>query len=35
MYVPKWYLVLYQIKDDTIFVDHILDCRKDYDWLIN
>lgn len=35
MLVEKWYLVLYQIKDDTVYVDYILDCRKDYSWLIN
>ena len=35
MYVENWYLVLYQIRDDTVYVDHILDCRKDYDWLIH
>jgi len=33
MYVEKWYLVLYQIKDDTVYVDYILDFRKEYDWL--
>lgn len=34
MFVEKWYLVLYQIKDDTVYVDYILDCRKDYHWLM-
>lgn len=34
MFVEKWYLVLYQIKDHTVYVDYILDCRKDYSWLI-
>lgn len=34
MFVEKWYLVLYQIKDDTVYVDYILDCRRDYSWLI-
>lgn len=34
MYVEKWYLVLYQILDDTVYVEYILDCRKDYHWLI-
>ena len=34
MFVEKWFLILYQIKDDTIFVDYILDCRQDYKWLI-
>ena len=34
MFVEKWYLVLYQIKDHAVYVDYILDCRKDYSWLI-
>ncbi len=34
MFVAKWYLVLYQIEDDTVYVDTILDCRKDCSWLI-
>ncbi len=33
MYVEKWYLVLYQIKDQTVYVDYIVDCRQDYGWL--
>lgn len=31
----KWYLVLYQIQDSTVYVEYILDCRKDYSWLIH
>ena len=34
MFVTKWYFVLYQIQDDTVYVDYILDCRKDYSWFI-
>lgn len=34
MFVAKWHLVLFQIQDDTVYVDYILDCRKDYSWLI-
>lgn len=34
MFVTKWYLVLYQIQDDTVYVDYILDYRKDYSWFI-
>lgn len=34
MFVEKWYLVLYQIQDDMVYVDYIIDCRKDYSWLI-
>ncbi|MCQ4637376.1 type II toxin-antitoxin system RelE/ParE family toxin [Anaerovorax odorimutans] len=34
MFIEKWYLVLYQIRDDAVYVDYILDCRKNYSWLI-
>ena len=34
LYVENWFLVLYQIKDDTVYVDWIVDCRQDYQWLI-
>lgn len=34
MFVERWYLVLYQIQDDVVYIDYILDCRKDYSWLI-
>lgn len=34
MFVAKWYLVVYQIQDSTVYVDYILDCRRDYGWLI-
>lgn len=35
MFVEKWYLVLYQVKDDTVYVETILDCRQDYPWLLH
>lgn len=34
LYVENWYLVLYQIQDDTVWVDWIVDCRQDYRWLL-
>jgi plasmid stabilization system protein ParE len=34
MFVMKWYLILYQIKDRTVYIDYIVDCRQDYAWLI-
>lgn len=34
MFVEKWYLVLYQIQDRVVYVDHIVDCRQDYRWLV-
>ena len=33
LYVENWYLILYQIRDRTVYVDYILDCRQDYSWL--
>ncbi len=34
MFIKKCYLILYQIKDQTVYVDYILDCRQDYWWLM-
>ena len=34
LFVENWFLVLYQIKDDTVYVDWIIDCRQDYGWLL-
>lgn len=35
IFIKKWYIVLYQIKDDTVYIDYIIDCRKNYTWLMN
>ncbi|MDR1328924.1 MAG: type II toxin-antitoxin system RelE/ParE family toxin [Oscillospiraceae bacterium] len=35
MFVERWYLLLYQIKEQTVYVDYIVDCRQDYGWLID
>ncbi len=32
--VGKRYLLIYQIKDNNVFVDYVLDCRQDYTWLL-
>ena len=32
--VDSRYLILYQIKDATVFVDYIIDGRQDYSWLV-
>ncbi|HCF71959.1 MAG TPA: plasmid stabilization protein [Syntrophomonas sp.] len=34
MFVEKWYIILYQVKDQTVYVDYIVDCRQDYGWLV-
>lgn len=34
MFVQKHYLIIYQIKDKNVYIDHIADCREDYQWLL-
>jgi hypothetical protein len=34
MIISKRYLLIYQIKDDAVFIEYILDCRQDYKWLL-
>jgi len=34
MFIEKWYLILHQVKDQTVYVDCIVDCRQDYGWLV-
>ena len=34
MFVERWYLILYQVTTNTVYVDYILDCRQDYGWLV-
>lgn len=30
----KRYMLIFQIKDDAVYVDYVADCRQDYHWLI-
>ena len=30
----KRYLLVYQIKSSTVYVDALVDCRQDYSWLL-
>lgn len=30
----KRYLLIFQIQDDIVYVDYVMDCRLDYGWLI-
>jgi plasmid stabilization system protein ParE len=32
--ILKRYLLIYQIKDENVYVDALLDCRQDYKWLL-
>jgi len=35
MLSAKRYLVIYEVAADAVYVDFIVDCRQDYDWLIS
>ena len=30
----KRYMLLFQIVDNTVYADYVVDCRQDYSWLI-
>lgn len=34
MFVEKWYLIIYQIGNQIVYVGYIMDCRQDYNWLL-
>lgn len=31
----KMYMIIFQIMDETVFADYVIDCRQDYSWLIH
>ena len=35
LFIPNWYLALYVVVDDTVFVEYIIDGRQDYSWLLS
>lgn len=30
----KHYLLIFQIADDVVYADYVVDCRQDYGWLL-
>ncbi len=28
------YLIIYQIQDDNVYIDYVIDCRQDYEWMV-
>jgi len=34
MLVCKRYLMVYQIKRDVVYIEYVVDCRQDYQWLL-
>lgn len=31
----KRYMLIFKIVEDTVYVDHVVDCSQDYGWLIH
>lgn len=31
----KRYMIIFQIVDDIVYADYVVDCRQDYSWLIH
>ncbi len=34
MIIDKRYLLIYKVRKDAVYIDYILDCRQDYQWLL-
>ncbi len=34
MMFDKRYLIIYQVKSDKVYLDFVVDCRQDYNWLL-
>ena len=32
--VLRRYLIIYQCRDEIVYVDYIVDCKQDYQWLV-
>ncbi|HHX27235.1 MAG TPA: type II toxin-antitoxin system RelE/ParE family toxin [Firmicutes bacterium] len=32
--IAKRYLLVYQVKGNTVYIDAVVDCRQDYNWLL-
>lgn len=32
--VSKTYIIIFQVKEDMIYIDYVIDTRSDYSWLI-
>lgn len=32
--IANYYLLVYQVKDSSVYVDAVVDCRQDYGWLL-
>jgi plasmid stabilization system protein ParE len=34
MLISKRYLLIYKIKGETVYIEYVVDCRQDYQWLL-
>ena len=32
--LKKRYLMLYQVKAEHVYIEYVVDCRQDYQWLV-
>ncbi|NLO40540.1 MAG: type II toxin-antitoxin system RelE/ParE family toxin [Ruminiclostridium sp.] len=32
--MAKRYLLIYQVKENSVYIDAVVDCRQDYGWLL-
>ena len=35
MLFEKYYLLLYKVEDDTVYIEYVLEGRQDYHWLLS
>ena len=35
LHLCERYLLLFQIRENTVYVDYVVDCRQQYQWLID
>ena len=35
MLFEKYYLILYRVQDDTVYIEYVIDGRQDYQWLLS
>ncbi|MDR0931156.1 MAG: type II toxin-antitoxin system RelE/ParE family toxin [Clostridiales bacterium] len=35
LFVPKRYIILYEVEDDNVYVDYVIDCRQSNSWLLD
>ena len=34
LFVPRWYLLVYLVEGERVYVEYVVDCRQDNRWLL-